>query len=156
MFCKTIIFLHNIWSLLLRCPIVCLSLWWVDDCWFRNITAVERCSPRCVMSLPVWLSTRNKKTAKKGNHPRNAQRWRNRSETGPSPVSLSRRLWVKTEGSERSCSRVSRDSSSRSFGPSDGAFTDTSIQLLGYLTAVPAALCRRAERRRPDQFGFFQ
>lgn len=50
---------------------------------------------------------------------------------------------------------MSRDSSSRPFGPGDGAFTDTSSQLLGYLTAVPAALCRRAQRR-PDQLGFFQ
>lgn len=30
------------------------------------------------------------------------------------------------------------------------------IQLLGYFTAVSAALCRRAERRRSEQFGFFQ
>lgn len=30
------------------------------------------------------------------------------------------------------------------------------VQLLGYFTAVPAALCRRAERRRPDQFGLLQ
>lgn len=30
------------------------------------------------------------------------------------------------------------------------------MQLLGYFTAVPAALCRLAERRRCEQFGFFQ
>lgn len=30
------------------------------------------------------------------------------------------------------------------------------LQLLGYLTAVSAALCRRAERLRSEQFGFLQ